>query len=187
MGAWKRNRPCPAPQGQTRGDRQIDRSRFGVILRPEFAQEILKPPQRLGTDMMFNAFCIDRRRILIDAQGDQKTVHNFMTLPTAFRQGGTGGCQGERLIRLRRDQSFIGQPLDNSMHGYVTDREPFRQILQSTDPLPTEYLGDRFHIIFGGFCRMIFPRSPMRFRIREFLCHTPACSAVALDENISPV
>ena len=157
-----------------------------VVGRSQLAQHCFKSFECLRTHMVLDSLGIHGRGVFIHANCHKKSIYRFMPTTTLLGETHTFVCQSQRLIRFGRYETFVCQSLDNSVNRNMADSKPFGQVFQPTNPLSPQDFGDRFHVVFGCFRRMITPCSPMWFRMGKILGHTSFRSA-ELHTGGSPV
>ena len=128
----------------------------------ELCNRLFESVQRLLADMMLDAFGVDRRGLRINANRQQESINDFVTLADFSCQSLAFGRQRNGAIRLSFQQSLVLQAGHDAVHRYMADREFPRQVAGPARPIFGDDTVHRFNIVFRRFVGVIVPRAAKR-------------------------
>lgn len=108
-------------------------------------------------DVVLDALSIASRHLFGNAERFQEIEDDFVTATGFLRKPAPGIGKKNRAIGLRGDEAVALKALDGAAYGDVGDAETARQVNDPRLACAGSEFGDQFHVVFGGFVRVLFP------------------------------
>ena len=105
--------------------------------------------------MMFQPLAVDGRRLLADADGQQKLQNGLVPFDRLCGEPSSAGGQSNRLVRFGSHQAVPLEPANGAMNRRRGDSELVRQIDDATSTIGLSDLLDRFDVVLGDLRRVI--------------------------------
>ena len=125
--------------------------------------KLLHQPQRLFTDVMFDAFAVDGCGSLADSQSQQELIDDFMSTLGELSKAAAFLGKAHGGIGLCIDVAIPLHSGHSAVDGHVTDGKSFGQIPDSTFSQPLMKLRDGFHVVLRQLGRVIATSSLVAF------------------------
>jgi hypothetical protein len=120
-----------------------------------------KAGERFGADMVFDSLGVDRRDTFVNADRNEKTMHDVVALTAMSREPSPFGREFDRLVPFRGEVAFSLKAVHDFDDGHVADTKSLGQVGDTTRAVHINDIGDGFDIIFGRFGRVVFACSLM--------------------------
>ena len=149
--------------------------------------EAFHQSQSFITDMMLDAFGIDRCCVFADAQSQQESIDTFMPPLREFGEVAAFDGQSHRSVGLCINVAVSLHPRHRSVDRDMTDGEAFGKIPHSALAQIFFQLSNGFRIVLSQLGRMIAPSPLMAFGLCPQFFHCFLCRSFVVRQLISKV